>query len=475
MVLGSNPSRPILSENVLMPTQIETTHTLMERTLVVYRRERSSIWQCRYKIDGLWQRVSTKEVDLRKAKERAKEILIAAEIRKKENIPVVTRKFRHCANLAIERMNHEKKVSSGKVIYDTYIRVLNDYVIPVLGNKDIAKISVFDIDELYKKTVDKMKRVPTRSTMMKHSSAIKRVFEEAIARGFVTKAQVPELESKGKESQRGPSFEMIEVVAIRGNFESWINRARSADSKARRELLRDYVEVLLDTGARPGKELLDLTWNKIENTVDAKVDKTGVMEKDPETGEIEEISTFNIRKSVALKVSGKTGQRTIVGMEPTYNALARIAKRIHNVSGNIARPFDALLKRKNDNYVFVWKSIDENGEEKIHRGKGFEHMFVAYLDEHKLLIDPITKQKRKLYSLRHAYATFKLVHDKVPHHTLARQMGTSISMIEKHYSDLDALKAIDQLRGEETRRLINKETAVDDAYVSTKSKKQKGK
>jgi hypothetical protein len=34
-------------------------------------------------------------------------------------------------------------------------------------------------------------------------------------------------------------------------------------------------------------------------------------------------------------------------------------------------------------------------------------------------------------------------------------MGTSVKMIEQHYSHLDAVKAIDQLRGDESRELIN--------------------
>ena len=39
-----------------------------------------------------------------------------------------------------------------------------------------------------------------------------------------------------------------------------------------------------------------------------------------------------------------------------------------------------------------------------------------------------------------------------------------------HYSDLEPVKAIDQLRGEETRRLIDAGTVVDEAYVSKKLK-----
>lgn len=44
-----------------MAEKNETTHTLLDRELIVYRRERSNIWQCRFKVDGIWQRASTKE------------------------------------------------------------------------------------------------------------------------------------------------------------------------------------------------------------------------------------------------------------------------------------------------------------------------------------------------------------------------------------------------------------------------------
>ena len=52
-----------------MSAKLETTHIVTENELVVYRRERSSIWQCRYKVDGVWQRASTKERKLKEAKE----------------------------------------------------------------------------------------------------------------------------------------------------------------------------------------------------------------------------------------------------------------------------------------------------------------------------------------------------------------------------------------------------------------------
>ena len=79
-------------------------------------------------------------------------------------------------------------------------------------------------------------------------------------------------------------------------------------------------------------------------------------------------------------------------------------------------------------------------------------------------MDSVTNKRRVLYSLRHTYATIALQIDRVEIHTLALQMGTSVSMIEKHYSHLDAVKAVNQLRGEQSRQLIEAQGAIDDRY-----------
>ena len=53
-----------------------------------------------------------------------------------------------------------------------------------------------------------------------------------------------------------------------------------------------------------------------------------------------------------------------------------------------------------------------------------------------LLICHRTGLNRILYSFRHTYVTFALLNDGMDIHTLAIQMGTSIAMIERHYSHL---------------------------------------
>ena len=54
-------------------------------------------------------------------------------------------------------------------------------------------------------------------------------------------------------------------------------------------------------------------------------------------------------------------------------------------------------------------------------------------------------QNRTLYSLRHTYATLELLENQTDIHTLAKQMGNSALMIERHYSKLTATMAAERL------------------------------
>lgn len=445
-----------------MPEKVESTHVILDRQLIVYRRNRSGAWQCRYKVDGKWQRATTKESDFKKAVERAKRLLIEGEIRKEKNLPVITRKFRDIGKLAVERMKDELNGNNGKVSFNDYIRVINEYLIPFLGNRLITNIDVAALDELDAYRIIEMKKVPSKSTMLTHNAALNRVFDEAQMRGFLTDANRPKLESKGRNSKQRPAFSVIEIQALIAGFEAWMERARSKKSNEARTLMRDYVMVLLDTGARPGIELLDLKWKQITERIDPTVFHTGEVDN-----EGEKIVGHDLRRSVMMTVSGKTGEREIVGMNRTVDALRAIAKRNYDdLEMPLLKPLTNVIKGSNEDYVFRTKK-------KENPSSSFQKMFASYLREHSLLIDPKTEQKRVFYSLRHTYATLALTHDKVPIHTLAKQMGTSVLMIEKHYSHLKVVQAIDQLRREESRQLIDAGGVIDETYRSKRVTKSK--
>ena len=85
-----------------MTLKKRTTKTLLARELILYRRERSDVWQCRYKVDGKWQRITTNERNEAKARAKAKDLMVEAEIRRRANIPAITRYFRDMARFAID-------------------------------------------------------------------------------------------------------------------------------------------------------------------------------------------------------------------------------------------------------------------------------------------------------------------------------------------------------------------------------------
>lgn len=446
-----------------MSAKLETTHVVSENEIVVYLRERSSIWQCRYKVDGVWQRASTKERKLKDAKEVAKTLRIRAEIRKHDNLPVITRKFRDVAKLAIQRMEQKIANGDGKVSFKDYIRIITDYLIPILGNRLITNIDNAALDHLDAERIKMMDRAPSKSTLLSQNAALNLVFDEAVLRNFLTELNRPKLEAKGKKSTRHPAFELNELQAVLNNFEEWIERARNDHSKEMRQIMRDYVEMLVDTGARPGKELMNVKWKQIKFSMDPIEIDTGksLVVKD---GPKEKIVLTDLRRIVEMTVSGKTGARQIIGRSPTVRVLERIARRVYGVKNSVSDPFKDVITPNNDDYVLRTKSKKQDVS------SAFQHMLERYLEEHNLLYDPITETNRVFYSFRHTYATLALTHDKVPIHTLAKQMGTSVLMIERHYSHLKVIQAVEQLSGAETRKRIASASTVEEIYQSAKVK-----
>jgi len=441
-----------------MAEKVATTHVLMDRQLVLYKRERSSIWQCRFKVGGTWQRATTKLQDFTEASAKALDLKVEAEIRRRSNLPFITRSFRHVAKLAVDRMNRDTEAGNGKVSFVDYIRVIDDYLIPFFASYSIGSINPAVLNKFDEWRTEKMMKAPSRSTLLTQNAALNRVFDEAEIHGFLTKAQRPKLRANGRESDRRPAFEMREIHAMFAYFPAWIERARDDKSKEIRTLLRDYVEVLLDTGARPGDELMNLQWKQVKFVMTPRSEKTGeYYQEEPSDQPPEEIVVGGLNRSCEMVVSGKTGRRTILGMTPTVKAFVRIIQRNYGVTNPIIDPFKGITAASNKDFVFRTKAQ--------HKPTSFQRLFEQFLDEHDLLVDPKEGRDRVFYSLRHTYATMALMHDDVPIHTLARHMGTSVVMIERHYSHLEAVKAIEKLRNYETRRLIAAGSLLEHQFV----------
>ena len=414
-----------------MRTKKADTTVLIEKQLTLSKRERSRVWQCSFLMDGRWNRASTGEVDKKKATEAAHNILLEAKVKKKLNVSPVTRKFTDIANVVTNKLKKALADGTGKPIYVDYVAIIKNYLIPALGKFNVNNIKQDELDILDAHREKRMKKIATRSTLLNHNAVLNMIFTEAVQNRFMTELDRPKLVAKGKVSQRRPAFTMDEVQAMLRAFDAWIYAGDRPETVFTRTLLKYYVRVLLDTGARPGKELLNLKWKQVRHFTHYK----------------------NIsERYVEMAVDGKTGKRGIIGWADTIAVLEKLL--VEQGRGTIETTTESNL----DEYVF-----------RMRDGKAptsFQKLFETFLTQHNLLIDPNTNQRRVFYSLRHTYATFKLVYDKTPIHTLAEHMGTSVKMIEKHYSHLKIKEAMPQLRGVETRRLISSKSRSNPIYAS---------
>ena len=330
-----------------MTTKNESTHQLIHRNLTLYQREHSAVWQCRYKVDNKWIRATTKETKFDLAVTRAKELLIEAEIRNRSGIPVVTKRFKDIAELAIDRMERDLKGGMGKVIYKDYIRIIREHFIPSLGQRLITNIDYDALEQHYRDREERYGTAISNTHRKTQNAAFNRVFDEAIVRGYLTESNRPKLDGKTKVGERRPAFELHELKALLKNLGPYIESSRTRDVRERREILRDYVEMLVDTGARPGIELLNMKWRQIRfmmnriSTVTDQLDEEG-----------EAIEVHSLNRSCEMTVKGKTGQRQIIGRLPSIRVLERIAMRNYGVKSTIRDPLAELIKPTNDDYIF---------------------------------------------------------------------------------------------------------------------------
>ena len=246
---------------------------------------------------------------------------------------MVTKRFKDIAMLAIDRMERDLKGGLGKSIYKDYIRIINEHFIPSLGQRLITNIDYDALQQYYDDREARYGLAISNSNRKTQNAAFNRVFDEAIVRGYLTESNRPKLDGKTKESVRRPAFELHELRALLKQLGPYIESGRTRDVRERREILRDYVEMLVDTGARPGIELLDMKWKQIRFMMNPISTVTDQLD---EEGEVIEVHSLN--RSCEMTVKGKTGQRQIIGRLPSVRVLERIAMRIYGVASSIKDP-----------------------------------------------------------------------------------------------------------------------------------------
>jgi integrase len=246
---------------------------------------------------------------------------------------------------------------------------------------------------------------PADKTLEWELSLGKTILKFATERGYRGRAPLPTYTFRSATRIVRPAFPFDDYTRLYRRLQSWIRETDVPQWRYTRELLRDYVLILANSGMRVG-EANNLT-----------------------EGDLRQFYDLHGHRNYMLDVKGKTGKRVVV---PRTCCV---------------RPIERTLRR-NAEWKARWAVM---AEERRARGEIVEEQqdwFFRMADGSKVttLIDQLQTVLRSidmetnrygerytLYSLRHFYATHLLRKGRVQIFDLARNMGTSVQIIEHYY------------------------------------------
>jgi integrase len=384
---------------------------LRDGELAVYRRSRSLLYQCRYKLaNGSWVRQTTGKAALEHAIARACDIYDEARYRQRLGLAHRAHSVAHICAVCCATLRQQIDAKGKKTALNDYLSIIERYFVPYFGDKQLESLTHTDIREFELWRDRQMTRKPKTSTLNNFTSAWTRVVATAIEQGWISeRVPVPKLTSKGEKGKTRPAFSKAEIEELLAFMDAWQHKGKLAVEREIRPLLRDYVEMLLLTGIRHGTEAMGIRWQDLEWHT-----KDGV-------------------RYLRVWVDGKTGGRWLIAKHRAVDVLRRLHARQRDIA---EMAFEDVLTARVPHLLFRFSDG--------HQPHSFIGTFRRLMRDSGLLVDGAGRN-RTLYSLRHTYATLALLEGGADIHTLSKQMGNSAAMIERHYSKLTATMAADRL------------------------------
>lgn len=406
---------------------------IADNKITLYQRDdvRDGVWQCRMSIKGHkgYVRRSTNQTDLERAKEAALQILGEMNQRQSQNLPIRRKTFAEIATSFLKDVEtkwKEGRNSQGR--YDIMRGTIQRYLIPYFGKRDMTLVQKRDLMEYrawrqaywvtgagFKET-GKTKKPPAPATLKQEWTALRGVFLHGIDLGVVPANLLAMLKHEKNKVNKRPAFTAEEYRTLWLYMRQWIKETNNPRVAKDRQLLRDYVLIMTNSGMRKGEARM-IKWR--------------------------DISTYSNQHGdwVTIQVNrGKTGQRLVVCQPGTERYFNRLKKRGHHTG-----PEDLVFCHEDGLPVQEWIG------------------FTSLLKAAKLSKDS-KGDNRTIYSLRHTYATLRLQNGSNVY-WLKKNMGTSVAQIEAHYGQTNVLVGIEFETAKRKKRKKDKPT---DAAIKVK-------
>ncbi len=389
--------------------KIPSSLTLLDGKLIVYMRSQSAQWQCRFKLsNGKWHSASCATTDLEAAKQQAIVLYETVKLKVDAGLAIYVKTFGQIAREEITRLARIATTRQAERKYKDYLFILEKYLIPFFGNYRISDITDEVVAEFSVWRLAVMGKEAKAMTKKHHAMAFNRIVQIARERHYVySNHTVPQLDFAGAKSEPRPAFSCEEMQQLYAYMPIWQKDVIHKDSEAARILYTAYVKFLVNTGVRHSTESMPLRWKHLQ------------------------WHYISSKRFLRIWVSGKTGARYLIAKHEVIAVLEELLRWQQLPY----RTLDEVIKAKLDRRIFVLQT----GEMPHLLENIFRHLMMK-----SGLQKNAAGQNRTLYSLRHTYATEALAKG-IDIHTLAKQMGTSVVMIEKHYSKLTAMMSAERL------------------------------
>jgi integrase len=226
---------------------------------------------------------------------------------------------------------------------------------------------------------------PTDKTLLWESTLGRTLLRYATERGYRENLPMPLYPFKLKNHRVRPAFSNSEIDVLLNGIERWIEEAKNDVWQYVRVLLKNYVQVLVNSGMRVGEA------NNLKRR-----DVTAFRDE-------------NQRLNYRFIVRGKTGEREVM------------------LRSHVVKYVDLALEHGINKEPDSWLFCMGNGQ-KI---KTLIDQFDIVLQSVGIVYD--TKGfKFTLYSLRHYYAV-DAIRRGIPVYEISRNIGTSLEMLQKYY------------------------------------------
>ncbi|MGI0135070.1 MAG: tyrosine-type recombinase/integrase, partial [Candidatus Micrarchaeaceae archaeon] len=386
-------SRGIPMEKFLIDTEV------LKKGLVIFRRAdvQHKNWYCRVKVpqEDRYKVISLKTADINDAKEKAFNHDADIRFRVQHNVPIFDKSFE---DVAKEYSEFNKSTArAGRItmtrwkIVDSYIRL---HLVPDMGNIQIAHVGD---DKWRNYPLMRKEQGASDGTVRQEMIIFRAIMTYAASKGYIQERQVP----KGRipaDKARREEFTPKEYRQLHTFARQWVKESRSPFNLWYRTMAYNFMLIMTNTGMRT-MEARNLKWKDIDN----RKDKHG-------------------RPFVTMNVRGKSKFRELVA------------------ANNVAAYFDiikAISKAtKPDDYVFT----SHRGEKSVSL---YDQLIASLLKESGLLLGA-SGSRRSGYCFRHTYATFRLM-EGIDVYFLAKQMGTSVKMIEDYYGHITPAKNAERI------------------------------